>query len=64
MEQVACKSAAGVAPPASNTAEAGDHVDLSRDITELLVARESFEANIKVLETIDEIDGHVLDLLA
>jgi flagellar hook protein FlgE len=41
-----------------------DTVDLSAAMVELMTSKRSFEANIKVMQTADQMSGQVLDLLA
>ncbi len=52
---------------ASRVAQAGttsgDSVDLSADAVALLVARQNFDSNIKVIQTADEMTQSLLNLL-
>ncbi len=41
----------------------GDTVDLSTEITTLLVAKNSYQANLKAIETASEMAGSTLDVL-
>lgn len=40
-----------------------DEVDLSEEMVNLVEARNSYEANLRSLETADEITEHVIDLI-
>jgi flagellar hook protein FlgE len=60
LEQAARRIAGG----AAGAAPGADTVELSREITALLVARESFEANAALIQTVADIEGHLLDVLA
>jgi hypothetical protein len=52
------------APPAPPGADPGqDIVQLSAEILGLLAARNGFEVNLAVIETADEVDRAVLNLL-
>jgi len=42
----------------------GDIVDLSQEMVALLLAKNQFVLNTRLLRTADEMEGHMLDLLA
>ncbi|MEZ5399660.1 MAG: flagellar basal body rod C-terminal domain-containing protein [Bryobacteraceae bacterium] len=63
VETAANRIAKASAPPPGST-PAGDQVDLSQEITGLLVAREAFEANLAVIDSVSELDQHLIDILA
>lgn len=53
---------------AQRVAEAGttggeDTVDLSAEAVSLMVAKQNFESNVKVLQTADQMSKNLLDLL-
>jgi flagellar basal body rod protein FlgC len=52
------------APAATADGTPVDTIDLSQAIVSLLSARNQFEANIAVLKTADEMQRHVVDVLA
>jgi flagellar hook protein FlgE len=41
----------------------GDTVDLSAEAVSLMVARQNFQSNVKVMQTADEMTKNLLDLL-
>jgi flagellar hook protein FlgE len=41
----------------------GDSVDLSSEAVGLLVAKQNFESNVKVIQTYDQLNKSLLDLL-
>jgi flagellar hook protein FlgE len=41
----------------------GDTVDLSAEAVAMLVARQNFESNVKVIQTADRMSKNLLDLL-
>ena len=53
-------SQAGIAPNGSS----GDTVDLANEIVNLTVAKEDYLANLKALQTGDELTKHTIDILA
>jgi flagellar hook protein FlgE len=52
---------------ASRVAQAGttggDTVDLSAEAVSLMVARQNYESNVKVIQTADQMTKNILDLL-
>ena len=58
------KAAGAIArAPLSAEAAQGDTVDLSEQMVALMVARQSFEANLKAAKTGDQMTQAVLDVL-
>ncbi|PWU01360.1 MAG: hypothetical protein C5B51_22875 [Terriglobia bacterium] len=53
-------SRAGLSPDGSS----GDTVDLATEIVDLMTAKQQFQANLKSLETANEMTKHTLDILA
>ena len=61
------RASAAVQKVASRVAEAGsssgDSVDLSAEAVGLLVAKQNFESNVRVVQTYDQLNKSLLDLL-
>lgn len=45
------------------TTESGDQVDLSEEAVNLLIGKTAYKANVKVLETAQELDDELLKIL-
>jgi flagellar hook protein FlgE len=58
------KAAARMANAAAPDSPAGDSVNLSDAAVSLLAARSQFEANLKTLQTADQMAQHAIDLVA
>ena len=57
------KSAARIARLPDLGVKSGDEVNLSEEIVNLLFAKRSYEANLKAIETANEIRDHAIDVL-
>ena len=51
-------------PAAAEPTPEADSVSLSDELVQLIEAKNNFKANLKVLQTADEIQQHTLDILA
>jgi flagellar hook-associated protein FlgK len=58
------RSAARIAQPPQIGQDPGDQVSLSDEAVSLLQAKGSFQANLRVLQTADEMQKQTLDMLA
>ena len=57
------KSAARIARLPDLGVKSDDEVNLSEEIVNLLFAKRSYEANLKAIETANEIRDHAIDVL-
>ena len=61
------RASAAVQKVASRVAQAGetggDSVDFSSDAMGLIVAKQNYESNVKVIQTFDQMNKSLLDLL-
>ena len=58
------RTADRIARVSASSGEPTDTVDLSEEFVNLIFVRHSYQANLKVLETEQEIQGHLIDVLA
>lgn len=50
-------------PLSAEDVQAGDTVDLSEAMVSMMVARDTFEANLQVVKSGDELDRALLDMI-
>ncbi len=58
------QAAARISQAAAPQGATGDSVDLAHEMVSLAVGKEEYQANLKALQTADELTKHTIDILA